>query len=124
MIWLIRLLLFPFTFLYGLIILVRDSLYRSQIITRTSFDIPIICVGNLSVGGTGKTPHIEWLIRSLQAEFSIAVLSRGYKRKTVGYVLANNQSTPSDIGDEPFQVKQKFSNIDVAVSENLAWVIL
>jgi tetraacyldisaccharide 4'-kinase len=118
MIWLIRLVLFPFTFLYGLIILVRDYLYRSKIITRTSFDIPIICVGNLSVGGTGKTPHIEWLIRLLQPQYKLAVLSRGYKRKTTGYVLGDEHATPATIGDEPFQIAQKFPEITVGVSEN------
>lgn len=118
MIWLIRLLLFPFTVLYGLVILIRDFLYRSRTFTRTSFDIPIICVGNLSVGGTGKTPHIEWLIRLLQPQYKLAVLSRGYKRKTTGYVLGDALATPATIGDEPFQIAQKFRDVTVGVSEN------
>lgn len=114
----VRLLLFPFTLLYGFVIAIRDLLYTSKIITRTSFDIPIVCVGNLSVGGTGKTPHIEWLIHLLQQQYHVAVLSRGYKRKTVGYVLATTESTAQTIGDEPYQIAQKFPNISVAVSEN------
>jgi tetraacyldisaccharide 4'-kinase len=118
MIWLIRLLLSPFALLYGLIILFRNLLYQSKIFTRTSFDVPIICIGNISVGGTGKTPHIEWLIRELQATYKPAVLSRGYKRKTTGYVLGDAQATPASVGDEPFQIAQKFPEITVAVSEN------
>ncbi len=114
----LRLLLFPFTLLYGFVIAIRNGLYKSKIITRTSFDIPIICVGNLSVGGTGKTPHIEWLIRLLQHQYKIAVLSRGYKRKTTGYVLNTPESTAQTIGDEPYQIAQKFPDITVAVSEN------
>lgn len=118
MIWFIRFLLFPFTLLYGLVILVRDYLYTSRIFTRTSFDVPIICVGNISVGGTGKTPHIEWLIRLLQTNYKLAVLSRGYKRKTTGYVLGDAHATPATIGDEPFQIAQKFPEVTVGVSEN------
>ncbi|MES2779716.1 MAG: tetraacyldisaccharide 4'-kinase, partial [Bacteroidota bacterium] len=84
----------------------------------TKFDFPIICVGNIAAGGTGKTPHIEWLIQHLQFEFQLAVLSRGYKRKTVGYLLADAFTTPEQIGDEPFQITQKYPNIQLAVSEN------
>lgn len=116
--WLARLLLFPFSVLYGLVILLRNGLYKAGIFTRTTFDIPIICVGNISVGGTGKTPHIEWLIQHLHEKYKIAVLSRGYKRKTVGYVFAKTESTPNSIGDEPYQIHQKFQSIAVGVSEN------
>jgi tetraacyldisaccharide 4'-kinase len=118
MIWLIRVIFLPLTLLYGLVIWVRNFLYRSKIITRTSFDIPIICIGNISVGGTGKTPHIEWLIRQLQSTYTLAVLSRGYKRKTTGYVLGDSLATPATIGDEPFQIAQKFPDVTVGVSEN------
>lgn len=114
----VRLLLLPLTLLYGTAIMIRHFLYKSGILTRTKFDFPIICVGNISAGGTGKTPHIEWLIQHLQNEFKIAVLSRGYKRKTVGYLLADEYSTPDTIGDEPFQIKQKYPDVHLAVSEN------
>lgn len=115
---LVRILLFPITFLYGTAIIIRNFLYKLGILTRTKFDFPIICVGNIAAGGTGKTPHIEWLIEHLQPTFKLAVLSRGYKRKTVGYVLADAFTTPEMIGDEPFQIKQKHPNIHLAVSEN------
>jgi tetraacyldisaccharide 4'-kinase len=118
MIWLVRLLLSPLALLYGLVISIRHFLYRSNILSRTSFDLPIICVGNLSVGGTGKTPHIEWLIRLLKPHYKLAVLSRGYKRKTVGYVLGDFRSTPATIGDEPFQIARKFPEVTVGVSES------
>lgn len=111
-------LLLPFSWLYGLVILLRSILYKHGILTRTQFNFPIICVGNLAVGGTGKTPHIEWLISQLSPELKIGVLSRGYKRKTSGYVLAKQTSSPYDIGDEPYQIKQKFNQVALAVSEN------
>jgi tetraacyldisaccharide 4'-kinase len=82
------------------------------------FDIPIISVGNITVGGTGKTPHIEWLIRKYLPEKRVAVLSRGYKRKSKGFVLADENSTAQTIGDEPFQIHQKFPEILVAVDKN------
>jgi tetraacyldisaccharide 4'-kinase len=115
---LVRVVLFPLTFLYGTAILIRNFLYKSRILSRTKFDFPIICVGNIAAGGTGKTPHIEWLIANLKDEFKLAILSRGYKRKTLGYVLADEYSTPEQIGDEPFQIKQKHPYIHLAVSEN------
>ena len=82
------------------------------------FPIPVISVGNLTVGGTGKTPHVEYLVRILKDDYRVALLSRGYKRKTRGYVLAGDQSTSRDIGDEPYQIKKKFPNILVAVDKN------
>lgn len=111
-------LLIPFSWLYGAIISLRKFLYRSGIYTRSSFDFPIICVGNISAGGTGKTPHIEWLIQQLSPDWQVAVLSRGYKRKTIGYLLATPESTALQLGDEPYQIKQKFPAVPVAVSEN------
>ena len=111
-------LLIPFSWLYGLIISFRKWLYKSGLYTRSKFDFPIICVGNLTAGGTGKTPHIEWLIKNLSGNYHVAVLSRGYKRKTIGYVLSSPISTPEQIGDEPYQIKQKFLQVPVAVSEN------
>jgi tetraacyldisaccharide 4'-kinase len=111
-------LLMPFSCLYGLIISFRKWLYKSGLYTRSKFDFPIICVGNLTAGGTGKTPHIEWLIKNLNGHYQVAVLSRGYKRQTIGYVLSTPISTPEQIGDEPYQIKQKFLQVPVAVSEN------
>ncbi len=110
--------LIPFSWLYGLIISFRKWLYKSGLYTRSKFDFPIICIGNLTAGGTGKTPHIEWLIKNLSGNYHVAVLSRGYKRKTIGYMLSTPMSTPEQIGDEPYQIKQKFLQVPVAVSEN------
>lgn len=113
----LRKLLFPFSVLYGLVTLIRNRCYDVGIFTSHKFDIPIISVGNLSVGGTGKTPHIEYLIRLLQSSKKVAVLSRGYKRKTKGFILAKKGITVADIGDEPFQYYSKFKDIIVAVDE-------
>ncbi len=113
----LRIILFPFSLLYGCIMWLRNKLYDFKILPSTSFDIPTVIVGNLSVGGTGKTPHIEYLIRLLKQEFYIATLSRGYGRKTSGFVLAHTQSTSAEIGDEPLQFKKKFSGLRVAVDE-------
>jgi len=111
--------LIPLSFLYGLGVNIRNSLFDWNIIKSKSYSIPIICVGNLSAGGTGKTPHIEYLVRLLQKQgWHVAILSRGYKRKTKGYVLANEQSTSLEIGDEPCQMKRKFPEITVAVDED------
>lgn len=111
--------LLPFAWLYGIGTGLRNKLFDWGILQSKSFDIPIICVGNLAVGGTGKTPHTEYLIRLLQSQgLNVATLSRGYKRHTKGYLLANEYSTAHDIGDEPYQMKQKFPDIRVAVDEN------
>lgn len=117
---LLRVLAFPFTFLYGSIVRVRNYLYDKNIFRSNRFDSPVIGIGNLSVGGTGKTPHIEYLIRLLKTEgIEIAVLSRGYKRLSKGYVEAIDESTIWDIGDEPKQIKNKFKNeVTVAVDSN------
>ncbi|WP_264553531.1 tetraacyldisaccharide 4'-kinase [Flavobacterium sp. N2038] len=115
---LLRKILFPFAILYGLITSVRNFLFDKGILKSTSFDIPVIAVGNLSVGGTGKTPQIEYLIRLLSNEFKIATLSRGYKRKSEGFVLADENVNAEILGDEPFQFYQKFPNIQVAVDAN------
>lgn len=111
----LRYLLFPFSILYGWIISIRNFLFDKGILKSYSFDIPIIAVGNLSVGGTGKTPQIEYLIRLLSSNYKIATLSRGYKRKSEGFVLADSNSNAQILGDEPFQIHQKFPNIHVAV---------
>ena len=111
--------LLPLSYLYGIGVRIRNTLYDWNIIKSKSYSIPIICVGNLSVGGTGKTPHIEYLVRLLQRQgWHIAILSRGYKRATNGYILATENSTSREIGDEPCQMKRKFPGITVAVDEN------
>ena len=115
---LLRKILFPFSVLYGLITSIRNFLFDKGILKSYSFTIPIIAVGNLSVGGTGKTPQIEYLIRLLSNNYKIATLSRGYKRKSEGFVLADENSNAEILGDEPFQFYQKFSNIQVAVDAN------
>ncbi|MDY0987498.1 Tetraacyldisaccharide 4'-kinase [Flavobacterium sp. ACN2] len=115
---LLRKILFPFAILYGFITSIRNFLFDKGILKSTSFDIPVIAVGNLSVGGTGKTPQIEYLIRLLSDKYKIATLSRGYKRKSEGFVLANENSNAEILGDEPFQFYQKFQNIMVAVDAN------
>lgn len=114
---LLRKILFPFAILYGFITSFRNFLYDKGILKSLEFtdDTPIIAVGNLSVGGTGKTPMIEYLIRLLSDDFLVATLSRGYKRKSKGFVLADKNANAEILGDEPFQFYQKFPNIVVAV---------
>ncbi len=107
--------LFPLSLLYGFIIYIRNRLYDYNIFKSNQFNIPLITVGNITVGGTGKTPHIEYLASLLKSEFNIATLSRGYKRKTKGFILASQESTAQEIGDEPRQIKQKYPDITVAV---------
>ena len=96
----------------------RNLLFDRGYLQERSFDLPVICIGNITVGGTGKTPHTEYLIKLLQDSFQVAVLSRGYKRKTRGFILANEHSTVHDIGDEPYQMKMKFPKIHMAVDAN------
>ncbi len=110
-----RFLLYPVGLLYGLLMLLRNKLYDWGVFKATSFDFPVISVGNLSMGGTGKTPHVEYLIRLLKDDFRVATLSRGYKRKTRGFVLANKKSTSDEIGDEALQIGRKFPDVVVAV---------
>lgn len=112
---LFRKILFPFAILYGFITSIRNFLFDNGLLKSYSFDVPIIAVGNLSVGGTGKTPQIEYLIRLLSPTCKVATLSRGYKRKSEGFILANSASTAEILGDEPFQFYEKFKNIQVAV---------
>ena len=112
---LLRKILFPFAILYGFITSIRNFLYDKGILKSYSFDIPVIAVGNLSVGGTGKTPQIEYLIRLLSPKYKVATLSRGYKRKSEGFILADSTSNAEILGDEPFQYYEKFKNIQVAV---------
>ena len=111
----LRILLFPFAILYGFITSIRNFLFDKGILKSTSFSVPVIAVGNLSVGGTGKTPQIEYLIRLLSDKFKVATLSRGYKRKSEGFILADDSANAEIIGDEPFQYFKKFPKIRVAV---------
>ena len=114
----LRIILFPFSILYGWITNIRNFLFDKGILKSFVFDIPIIAVGNLSVGGTGKTPQIEYLIRLLSDKYKVATLSRGYKRKSEGFILANETSNAETLGDEPFQFYKKFPQIQVAVDAN------
>ena len=107
----------PLSWLYGLGVGFRNLLFETGILKSHTYATPVISVGNITVGGTGKTPHVEYLIRLLKDKTNLAVLSRGYKRKSRGFVLADNDSTMYDIGDEPFQMKQKFPDITVAVDK-------
>lgn len=110
--------LLPVSWTYGLGVWVRNEFFNYGLLHSQHYDIPVISVGNITVGGTGKTPHVEYLIHLLKERYKVAVLSRGYKRHTKGYVLANMQSTAHDIGDEPYQMKVKFPKITVAVDAN------
>ena len=103
-----KIVLFPFALLYGLIVRLRHWCYNTGIFKEHTFAVPTICVGNVAVGGTGKSPMVEYLVRQLHSKCRVAVLSRGYKRKTKGFVLADAQATVADLGDEPFQFWQKF----------------
>jgi tetraacyldisaccharide 4'-kinase len=115
---LLRKILFPFAILYGFITSIRNLLFDKGVLKSYKFDLPIIAVGNLSVGGTGKTPQIEYLIRLLSQEYKIATLSRGYKRQSEGFVLADANANAAILGDEPYQFYHKFKGIQVAVDAN------
>lgn len=112
---LLRKLLFPFAMIYWLVTFIRNYLYDCGFLKSYAFEIPIIAVGNLSVGGTGKTPMIEYLVRLLSENFSVATLSRGYKRQSTGFILADANTDAKTLGDEPFQMHQKFPDVQVAV---------
>jgi len=115
---LLRKIFFPFVPIYYLVTSLRNKLFDLNILKSKSYNLPVICVGNLSVGGTGKSPMIEYLIRLLQDDVTLATLSRGYKRSTSGFKLANDNTKVDEIGDEPFQFHQKFKDILVAVDED------
>ena len=112
---LLRKLLFPFAMIYWLVTSIRNYLYDCGFLKSYAFEIPMIAVGNLSVGGTGKTPMIEYLIRLLSENYSVATLSRGYKRQSTGFILADANTDAKTLGDEPFQMHQKFPEVQVAV---------
>ena len=109
--------LLPLSWIYGIIIFFRNKFYDWGWFSSEEFDIPVICIGNITVGGTGKTPHTEYLIRLLKDKKRVAVLSRGYGRKTSGFILSDNGDTARTLGDEPYQIKKKFPEIIVAVDE-------
>lgn len=112
-----RCLLYPFSILYGLITWGRNKMFDWNLFKEVQFNLPVISIGNITVGGTGKTPHAEYIINLLGRNYKLAMLSRGYKRKSSGYVLADKKTRLSDIGDEPYQVLQKFEDLQVAVCE-------
>lgn len=112
-----RKLLYPFSLLYGGVTFLRNKLYDMGILKSKSYNLPVIAVGNLSVGGTGKTPMVEYLIKLLKKDYQVATLSRGYKRSSKGFQLLKGNETAAEVGDEPLQFKRKFPEIDVAVDE-------
>jgi tetraacyldisaccharide 4'-kinase len=112
-----RVFLLPLAWLYHLVLYIRHALYASGLKSSLSFDLPVICVGNIRFGGTGKTPHIEYLVRLLQSKYRLAILSRGYGRLTKGFIEADLTKTADMIGDEPMQYLTKFPNVSVAVDE-------
>jgi tetraacyldisaccharide 4'-kinase len=111
----LHIILLPISFCYGLVMSIRNWMFNTGILKSTGFDVPIISIGNLSAGGTGKTPHIEYLVRLLKDRFFIATLSRGYGRNSAGYILASRRSNYKYIGDEPMQFVLKFPEVKVAV---------
>jgi tetraacyldisaccharide 4'-kinase len=113
-----RILLYPVSVIYGLITSIRNFLYNTGILPSVEFRIPVICVGNITVGGTGKTPHTEYLSDLLRKQFKVAVLSRGYKRSSKGFRIVTQNSPVSETGDEPLQISRKYPDVFVAVDRN------
>ena len=112
-------LLTPFSWGFGAAVWLRNAAFNVGLLPQEEFDVPVVSVGNITVGGTGKTPHVEYIIEALYRRYHVGVLSRGYKRKTKGFILASNNMTPRDIGDEPYQIFNKFTGlITLAVCEN------
>jgi tetraacyldisaccharide 4'-kinase len=114
----LRWLLFPFSIVYGLVVIIRNWFYDTGLFKSHEFELPVICVGNLEVGGAGKSPITEYLVRLLKNASKLATLSRGYGRNTKGFLIATDTTTAADIGDEPSQFKHKFKDITVAVCED------
>lgn len=121
--WILRIILFPFSILYWVIIMIRNLLYQAGLLKTVSFSVPVISVGNLNTGGSGKTPMIEYLIRELQPFIEVGVLSRGYKRKTKGYRNVQTTDPFSKVGDEPLLIKKKYPSVAVAVGEERSLAI-
>ena len=103
---------------YGIAVSLRNELFNLRLLSSKEFDLPVISVGNITAGGTGKTPHTEYIAALLKAKFKVAILSRGYKRKTRGFYLVETTSTVRQVGDEPLQIKLKFKELIVAVDAN------
>ena len=114
----LKFLLYPVSLLYGTIVYFRNRFYDLNIFKSKEFDVSVISIGNITVGGTGKTPHVEYLIDLLKERFRVATLSRGYKRKSKGFVEVTPDSRVSEVGDEPLQIKKKFADVKVTVCEN------
>jgi tetraacyldisaccharide 4'-kinase len=112
-----RYLLLPISFIYGMLVWIRNKLYDLKVLKSAQFNFPLICIGNLAIGGTGKTPMTEWVVTRLKNDFQLAILSRGYKRRTKGFAIANEHTSAIEIGDEPMQFHLKFPDITVAVGE-------
>lgn len=110
--------LYPFSLIYGLVVGIRNTLYNKGILPSTEHNVPVICIGNLAVGGTGKTPHVDYLIGLLKPHFRVAILSRGYKRKSKGFRIITALDTVAMAGDEPLQLAIRHSDITVAVDRN------
>jgi tetraacyldisaccharide 4'-kinase len=113
----------PLALIYGAIVNLRAFSYRTGLLRSSRFDVPVIVVGNLSTGGAGKSPHTEYLVRLLEPYISVAILSRGYKRKTEGFRMVELDDTALDVGDEPLQFKRKYPSVPVAVGERRAYAI-
>lgn len=122
--WLLKILLLPFALLYGLGVALRDLSYRLGLLKSVEFNVPVISIGNISIGGTGKTPHIEYLITSLREHIKVATLSRGYGRKTKGYLAVDPRMSAEKAGDEPLQFKRKYPDIPVVVAESRTFGIV
>jgi tetraacyldisaccharide 4'-kinase len=114
----LKILLYPFSLLYGITVYFRNCFYDWNFLKSKDFDVPVISIGNITVGGTGKTPHVEYLIELLKDKFEVATLSRGYKRKTSGFKWVETDSPVSEVGDEPLQIKRKYPDVTVSVCEN------
>ena len=110
--------LLPLSWCYGVGVKLRNLLFETGVLKSRSFQVPVIAVGNITVGGTGKTPHVEYLVRVLKDSFKVAVLSRGYKRDSKGFIIAGSDTPMHMIGDEPYQMKEKFKNVTIAVDKN------
>lgn len=113
-----KLYLYPLAVLYRLVVFFRNSMFSLGFIKSKEFRVPVVCVGNITVGGTGKTPHVEYVVSALKNQVSIAVISRGYRRKTRGFYEVSTTSTALDAGDEPLQIKRKFPDVTVISDGN------
>ncbi len=114
----LKILLYPFSLIYGTVMYIRNRMYDLHILKSKEFDVPVISIGNITVGGTGKTPHVEYIVNLLKDKFGVATLSRGYKRKSRGFLNVEIDSLVTQVGDEPLQIKKKFPDITVSVCEN------